>query len=138
MTTTANRFGVLAFLLAAFVIAMTVLILSHIPIKPIAVAVPNAAPNDHAMEKHGEDAIAAYNCLNGGGVIKGTFTRDADGRKATVCLEGSTYYVVIEESDGDSVSAFKKDKLKCFAQVLQYRSNRGYKVPEDLLACVVG
>lgn len=46
--------------------------------------------------------------------------------------------MVIEESNGNSVSAFKKDKLKCFAQVLQYISNRGYKVPDDLLACVNG
>jgi hypothetical protein len=49
----------------------------------------------------------------------------------------SFFYVVLEEKNGDSVTAFQKDKLKCLAQVLNYINNRGYGVPaEQLTACL--
>jgi hypothetical protein len=118
-------------LLLGVIVAMAVLILPKISAQPIAV------PNDHAVEKHGEDAVAAYQCITGEGSIQGKYTRSADGRVATICEMNSVFYVVLEEKNGDAVTAFKKDKLKCLAQVLNYINNRGYGVPaEQLTGCL--
>jgi hypothetical protein len=86
-------------------------------------------PNDHALARHGAEATMAHKCINDGGTIQGTFVRQSDGHKATICQMNNMFYVYIEEECGSEVTAMCKNKMTRLEQVEKYLGNRDY-VPQ--------
>ena len=87
----------------------------------------STTPSQHALERHGEEAVLAHSCMNDGGTIQATLTRPSDGRKATVCQINGVFYVYVEEACGQEVTSMCKNKMSRLDQVLKYLNNRGYQ-----------
>jgi len=80
----------------------------------------------HPLEKHPTDSIQVENCLNSNGALF-RWTRPTDNRSATVCeISPNTWGIKIDESNGENVTAFIKNKFKRLDQVIQYLINSGY------------
>ena len=87
----------------------------------------SAMPNNHALERHGVEAVMAHNCINDGGTIQATVNRQADGHKAVVCEIAGIFYVYVEDKCGNEVTSMCKNKMSRLDQVIKYLENRGYK-----------
>ena len=81
----------------------------------------------HAIEGHGVDAVLAYKCSLGSDNLTQRWERSYDGRRAWVCETPKGWAVVIEEADGDLVTAFIKEKMKNIESVMRYLKNGGYQ-----------
>lgn len=78
----------------------------------------------HADLRHGAEAEMARTCADN---PQHMFFNPATGRTALVCLtpEGKFGLVILDER-GKEVTAFIKNKLRSFDQVVQYLRNTGY------------
>ena len=86
---------------------------------------------EHAIAKHGGDALRVENCLQQKGPHLGTWIRKTDGHIGYPCqLDESTFGVLFNDSTGKNLSAFIKEKFKCAWQVITYLENRDY-IPGD-------
>jgi len=88
----------------------------------VGVAVP-AVP--HADVKHGSDAAIARQCLDGKRPFYLFFNQDTK-RYGTVCYVDDMWAIVIVDELGNEITAFVKNKMKSFDQVLTYMKNAGY------------
>jgi hypothetical protein len=80
----------------------------------------------HATERHGSDATIARQCLDGRS--SQLFLNPKLDRKATVCEIDGAWGVVITDRAGNEITAFLKNKMRRFEQVLKYMQNQGYGV----------
>ena len=86
---------------------------------------------DHALVKHGQDAVRVENCLQQKGPHLGTWIRKSDWHIGFPCqIDENTFGVLFNDSEGNNLSAFIKEKFKCAWQVITYLENRDY-VPYD-------
>lgn len=80
----------------------------------------------HANLKHGGEANIARQCSDGrGGYL---FHNPNTDRFGMVCQLDEGFGVVITDAAGREVTAFLKNKMSRFEQVLQYMKNQGYEL----------
>ena len=84
------------------------------------------APSIHAAVKHGSEANTARQCLDGRQAT--LFVNPTTNRWAVVCQVGEMWGVVILNEAREEITAFVKNKMKTFDQVLRYMKNAGYQV----------
>jgi putative hemolysin len=86
--------------------------------------------NTHPLEKHGEEAVAVENCIDGGGTLAVWMNPDSQ-RRLKLCqipdgkYQGK-YGLHIEEMNGDWVTSFIKNKYDQLDKVLAYLVRSGY------------
>lgn len=91
-----------------------------------AMAEVSAPVVSHANERHGTEADTARQCLNGrGGHL---FWNSTTNRYGVVCDLDGLFGIVILDEAGREVTAFLKNKMKRFDQVLKYMRNQGYEL----------
>ena len=78
----------------------------------------------HAVQRHGEDALAVRECLDRQGQIELWFN-PATGRHARVCQLQDKFGIQIVRADKE-ITSFIKEKMKRLDQVHTYLVNRGY------------
>jgi hypothetical protein len=78
----------------------------------------------HAVQRHGEDALAVRECLDRQGQIELWFN-PATGRHARVCQLQDKFGIQIIRADKE-ITSFIKEKIKRLDQVHTYLVNRGY------------
>lgn len=84
------------------------------------------APVTHANLRHGAEADTARQCLDGrGGHL---FWNPSTNRYGVVCDLNGLFGIVILDEAGREVTAFLKNKMKRFDQVLKYMRNQGYEL----------
>lgn len=90
-------------------------------------ALASVAPGvSHANLRHGTEADTARQCLNGrGGHL---FYNPTTNRYATACDIDGIWGIVVTDAYGREVTAFLKNKMKRFEQVLKYMRNQGYEL----------
>lgn len=77
----------------------------------------------HAMERHGNDAVAVCNQPPIMQLIN-----PATDRQAHICsMPDGKFGVRIVAKDGDVITAFVKEKMKSVEDVVRYLNNRGYR-----------
>lgn len=81
----------------------------------------------HAIQRHGEDAIAVSHCLNKHGAMQ-IWENKETGRQAEICQVGPNKFGIrISTNDlKDTITQFIKNKLTRIEQVEKYLANRGY------------
>ena len=84
----------------------------------------------HAVEKHGEDAILVRTCLNDKGASYRFYNPDTN-RIALICIiDGNenrgTFGIQIVDNLDEEVTSFIKNKLNRIDQVFQYLKNCNY------------
>ena len=84
--------------------------------------------NTHPVEKHGQAVVDQVDqCFGTRGTID-QMRNPITGRRADICqMENGLYAVEINESNGDNVTKFIKEKLRTLDQVRRYLTNRGYQ-----------
>lgn len=89
----------------------------------VCLAVALVAVSIHALEKHGTEADAVYQCMESRGPIQ-TWSRDD--RLIHVCeVDPGVFGLVIESLDGNPITAFIRNKAKCLADVMRYLERQG-------------
>ena len=84
--------------------------------------------NNHAVNKHGIKAVTVIECYRKDGAIQVWKNIDTN-RTAKICMVSNEKIgVIIEEENGDPVTAFVKEKLKNISQVNNYLLNCGYQI----------
>lgn len=82
--------------------------------------------SDHAVERHGADALLVRQCMNDRPPIE-TWFHPSTGRQASICqIDDGRFGIQIEEA-GREVTSFVKEKLRHIDQVRRYLVNRGYQ-----------
>ena len=82
--------------------------------------------SDHAVLKHGDEAVLVDQCLSKNGPI-GTWKRESDGRFALPCVIPDVGYgVKINECNGNNCTSFIKNKASKIIDLLRYLKNSGY------------
>lgn len=87
--------------------------------------------NTHPLEKHGAEAVAVENCIDGGGTLAVWMNPDTQ-RRLKLCqipdgeYQGK-YGLHIEEANSEWVTSFIKNKMTKLDQVLTYLANAGYR-----------
>lgn len=81
----------------------------------------------HAIERHGEDALAVRECVERGGGIELWYNPETM-RQAEVCLMPDGKFGVQVSRFNREVTSFVKDKLQRIDQVHVYLRNRGYEL----------
>jgi len=76
----------------------------------------------HVIERHGVDGLNAYNCSIGSDNLIQKWTKP-DGRQMYVCQVGDNFGIVVEDAEGELVTAFIKDRMKRIDQVVRYMLN---------------
>ncbi len=83
--------------------------------------------SEHATVKHGSDAVAVQECLVKNGTYQ-IWKNPQNNRLANIChLDDGRFGLFITEETGDPVTAFIKNKMRDFADVVRYLENSGYK-----------
>jgi prepilin-type processing-associated H-X9-DG protein len=79
----------------------------------------------HAYDKHGAEATIGEKCKGIGSLFQNSTT----GRNANVCFVDGVWgvYVWYQELDHE-ITAFIKNKMSSFDQVMQYMKNAGYEL----------
>ncbi len=85
------------------------------------------APALHADVKHGSEAGMARQCGDGNHHFF-LFHNAATNRYGTVCDLGGIWGIVIVDDQGHEITAFVKNKMTRFEQVLKYMRNAGYEL----------
>ena len=92
-----------------------------------ALAMLEAADTSHAFVRHGSAAISARQCTSRGDSV--SFYNPNTDRKGLACLVDGKWGVVIQDADGNEVTAFMKEKLKgTFEAIQRYMDNAGYTI----------
>jgi hypothetical protein len=87
----------------------------------------------HALDKHGEDALLVEQCLNQKGPQWGIWQRKSDGHLALPCLvDDGKWGIKIDKCDGENCTALIKEKMKRGWQIIKYLQNRGYEAVDDV------
>jgi len=79
----------------------------------------------HAVERHGAEAAEIKACSEGSDNLLEKWRNPDNGRVYWLCDFAGKFGISIEESDGDFITAFLKEKLKSLEQVERYLSNGG-------------
>jgi hypothetical protein len=92
------------------------------------IAVTQAVPGTHAVERHGDMAERVRNCLDMNGALY-ILINPATGRQARICqLESDLWGIqIVEEEDGTmkEVTSFPQ-RNRYLNDVLRYLNGRGY------------
>lgn len=89
---------------------------------------------EHALVKHGTDAVRVDICIEQKGPLLGQWKRSSDGRIALPCqITDNLWGIRIDAPDGENVTAILKNKMKCAYMVIRYLINTGYE-PADSAA----
>lgn len=84
--------------------------------------------NDHALSKHGQDAVIVAECAAKGQVLT-TMVNPENNHVAQVCdLPDGRLGVYITTCDLSCVTSFVKEKMKTLESVIRYLENGGYKL----------
>jgi hypothetical protein len=87
----------------------------------------------HALEKHGDAALAVDQCLSQKGPHLGTWSRKSDSHLAYPCqIDDNKWGIKIDKCDGENCTALIKDKMKKGWQIVKYLQNRGYEAVDDV------
>jgi hypothetical protein len=84
--------------------------------------------NGHSLIKHGGEAEMARKCVDGRQYY--SFWNPASKRWGIVCQVEDKWGVLILDEQMREITAFLKNKMKDFDQVVQYMSNAGYLLPK--------
>jgi hypothetical protein len=88
---------------------------------------------EHAVEKHGEDALIVDNCLSTKGAHLGVWQRKSDLHLAFPCLtDTGKFGIKFNQCTGDNCTALIKEKMKKLWQIVKYLKNTGYEPLDDL------
>lgn len=80
----------------------------------------------HAIARHGDEALTARQCVERPEYI---FRNLLTGRFALVCMtDAQKFGLVIIDEAGQEITAFLKNKMTSFEQVVKYLSNSGYEL----------
>lgn len=124
MTTAIRGISVLGLILLALAILMALMTPIIAKAAVLAVAASETAAS-HANLKHGAEAEIARQCYDKTNATR--FYNPLTGRTGLVCLtESGKYGLVVLDKSGREITAFLKNKLKTFDDVLRYMRNRGY------------
>jgi hypothetical protein len=80
----------------------------------------------HADTKHGMDAQGARQCLSDPN--SHIFFNQTTKRFGVVCNIGDLWGVVIQNAQREEITAFLKNKMHSFEQVIKYMQNGGYQL----------
>lgn len=100
--------------------------LSDVRVEAIAHADVAAMPSEHAVVKHGALAWEAIHACNSGPEQLMTRTNPANGRKMTICMKSGRGYVVVDDADGNNITAYPKDELRFWDELVRYLRFSGY------------
>jgi len=78
----------------------------------------------HSVAKHGTKAIIARACQSSDQTY--LFFNPTTKRKGIICKIGNSWGVLILDEAGREITAFMKEKLKRFDQIVRYMENAGY------------
>jgi hypothetical protein len=84
-----------------------------------------ASVQEHANMRHGAEASLARECS---GRPEQRFFNPITKRTAYMCIIRGFFGFHILDNNGDEVTAFLKNKMKSFNQVLRYMQNAGYEL----------
>jgi hypothetical protein len=113
-------------LLAILALLAYFLLVALTPLLP-QIATAATAPNKHALMQHNVKAISAGECFSGGGTIQARRINPNTHRSITACLApNGTWFIHVQEKNGQTVTMFAKEKLRTLKQILQYMKNSGY------------
>lgn len=90
------------------------------------VAAGAVAQQAHADIKHGADASLARQCNDGKHQLY-LFHNAATNRYGAVCNLDGLWGILIVDEKGKEITAFVKNRMHRFEQVLQYMRNAGYE-----------
>lgn len=79
----------------------------------------------HGPTKHGDAALEVRQCLDSNGPMS-IWYNPVTGRHADICDLGNRWGVSIRIGD-DELTAFVKEKMMKYDQVIKYLKNRGYE-----------
>jgi hypothetical protein len=86
----------------------------------------------HAVITHGQAAIDAQNCFNGGGTVMKQIKFDPiTGRSMKFCNQSGNWYVSIDRCEGGNVTCFPRSAAKCLRDALDYARRSGFT--QDIL-----
>ena len=90
----------------------------------------------HAEENHtSAEVVSIRNCINGSGTIKGDFgLSQSDKKRVSVCEIspgefGLWFYKVGKFADKHEITAFIKNNINTFDELLNYLKSTGYNIP---------
>lgn len=84
----------------------------------------------HAVMAHGQAAMTAQNCFNGGGqVMKQVMQDPLTFRQMRFCNQQGHWFVSIDAHDGGNVTMFPRSMAKCLREVLDYAIHSGFTEP---------
>ena len=98
----------------------------------LAVTVAAIAYGMHAVERHGAEAVAVRECIEGQGPIK-IFLNPITNRQAWVCKLDEGQYGVQVRKDGSEITSFIDHQAKTWAQLIRYLERVGYDVLDALV-----
>lgn len=90
------------------------------------VAVAGQAIAAHADTKHGVEAETARQCLSSPN--RHLFFNETTNRFGVVCSVKGVWGVVIQNAAKEEITAFLKNKMHTFEQVMKYMRNGGYQL----------
>jgi hypothetical protein len=84
----------------------------------------------HALLTHGQAALTAADCFNGGGTIMPEKMQDPlTGRIMSFCKDKQGgWWVSIDACDGGNVTCFPRSFAKSLRDCLEYAKRTGYKI----------
>jgi hypothetical protein len=100
--------------------------MSDAQVQAIAHADVALAPSEHAVIRHGASAWAAIQACNNGPEQLMTRTNPANGRKMTICMKAGRGYVVVDDAEGNNITAYPKDELRFWDELVRYLRFSGY------------
>ncbi|RJR10010.1 hypothetical protein C4588_04275 [Candidatus Parcubacteria bacterium] len=78
----------------------------------------------HALDRHGNEALMVKQCLDQKGPLQ--VWQQPNGRIAKICqLDNGKFGILIEDANGNNITAFVKNKSRTLQQVIQYLRNKG-------------
>ena len=83
-------------------------------------------PSSHAAIAHGAAAYQAINACNSNGAKTMTHVNPATGRKMTGCMLDGKIYVVVDDKDGQNITAYQKDEFHFWDELVRYFRFSGY------------
>ena len=98
-----------------------------VPLALLAAAFLAALASYHAVVTHGNAAIDAQHCFQGGGTVMPEMMQDPlTGRIMRFCHDNGNWFISIDAPDGGNVTMFPRSFAKCLSDVIAYAKRSGF------------